>query len=66
MLAQCGPEGGLAAMDAWRAGAGFSAWKKAFEARGCEPYQARRVEDGRRNPTVWPSVPKVAPAPSAV
>ncbi|MCE9669515.1 B12-binding domain-containing radical SAM protein [Myxococcus stipitatus] len=66
MLAQCGPEGGLAAMDAWRAGAGFSAWKKAFEARGCEPYLARRVEDGRRNPTIWPSVPKVAPAPSAV
>ncbi|WP_338869675.1 radical SAM protein [Myxococcus stipitatus] len=65
MLAQCGPEGGLAAMDAWRAGGSFSAWKKAFEGRGCEPYLARRVEDGRRNPTLWPTVPKVAPATSA-
>ncbi len=62
MLAQCGPEAGLATMDAWKAGAGFAAFKRAFEARGCEPYQARRVVDGRRNPTVWPSVPAVAPA----
>lgn len=62
MLAQCGPEAGLATMDAWKAGAGFAAFKRAFEARGCVPYQARRVEDGRRNPTVWPSVPAVAPA----
>jgi len=61
MLAQCGPEVGLATMDAWKAGAGFAAFKRAFEARGCVPYQARRVEDGRRNPTVWPSVPTVAP-----
>jgi hypothetical protein len=61
MLAQCGPEAGLATMDAWKAGAGFAAFKRAFEARGCVPYQARRVEDGRRNPTVWPSVPTVAP-----
>jgi hypothetical protein len=49
MLAQCGPEGGLAAMDAWKAGAHFSAWKKAFLARECQPYQARRTVDGRRN-----------------
>ncbi|ADO70059.1 radical SAM protein [Stigmatella aurantiaca] len=61
MLAQCGPEAGLAAMDAWKAGAGFAAFKRAFEARGCVPYLARRVEDGRRNPTVWPTVPHVAP-----
>jgi hypothetical protein len=59
MLAQCGPEAGLATMDAWKAGAGFAAFRKAFEARGCEPYLARRVEDGRRNPTVWPTVPTV-------
>ncbi|WP_224241741.1 radical SAM protein [Hyalangium gracile] len=62
MLAQCGPEAGLATMDAWKAGASFAAFKKAFEARGCVPYLARRVEDGRRNPTVWPTVPAVAPA----
>ncbi len=62
MLAQCGPEAGLATMDAWKAGANFAAFKRAFEARGCVPYLARRVEDGRRNPTVWPTVPAVAPA----
>ncbi len=56
MLAQCGPEAGLAALDAHRAGGGFSAWKKAFEMRGCVPYEARRTVDGRRNATVWPSV----------
>ncbi len=39
MLAQCGPEAGLAAMDAWREGGGFSAWKRAFEARGATPRQ---------------------------
>ena len=61
MLAQCGPEGGLAAMDAWRAGGSFAAWKRAFAERGCEPYMARRVPDGRRNPVLWPTVPKVAP-----
>ncbi len=56
MLAQCGPEAGLAAMDAWRVGAGFAAFKRAFAARVCAPSMARRVEDGRRNPTVWPTV----------
>jgi radical SAM superfamily enzyme YgiQ (UPF0313 family) len=59
MLAQCGPEAGLAAMDAWRAGGNFAAYKRAFDGRGCVPYVARRVEDGRRNPTVWPTVPGV-------
>jgi hypothetical protein len=67
MLAQCGPEAGLAAMDAWRDGGSFAAWKGAFEARGAKPYLARRVVDGRRNPTVWPSVPDVrGPAPDGV
>ena len=37
MLAQCGPEAGLAAMDAWREGGSFGAFKKAFQARGAEP-----------------------------
>jgi len=64
MLAQCGPESGLAAMDAWRAGGSFAAFKRAFQERGCEPYMARRVEDGRRKATAWPIVDGVAP-PSA-
>ena len=58
-LAQSGPEGGLAAMDAWRAGGGFAAWKRAFRERGVRPHEARRVADGRlRLPTLsqWPSV----------
>ncbi|MBX5483650.1 MAG: radical SAM protein [Myxococcaceae bacterium] len=57
MLAQCGPEAGLAAMDAWRAGGSFAAWKRAFEARGVRPFVARRIPDTRRNPTTWPLVP---------
>jgi len=61
MLAQCGPEAGLAAMDAWKAGGSFAAYKRAFQERGCVPYVARRVEDGRRRPTEWPMVPQVAP-----
>ena len=56
MLAQCGPEGGLAAYDAWKAGYGFVAWRKAFEARACVPYEARRTVDGRRNSVTWPTV----------
>jgi len=62
MLAQCGPEAGLAAMDAWKAGGSFAAYKRAFQERGCVPYVARRVVDGRRNPTIWPTVPAVAPS----
>ena len=61
MLAQCGPEAGLAAMDAWKAGGSFAAYKRAFQERGCVPYVARRVEDGRRRPTEWPRVENVAP-----
>lgn len=67
MLAQCGPESGLAAMDAWRNGGSFAAWKRAFEERNVTPYLARRVQDGRRNPVVWPSVSDVrGPAPDGV
>ncbi len=58
-LAQAGPEAGLAAMDAWRAGGGFAAWKHAFRERGVRPRETRRVKDGRvRLPqlAVWPSV----------
>lgn len=57
MLAQSGPEGGLAALDAYRAGGSFSAWKKAFEAHGVQPFLARRTDDGRRKAVTWPVVP---------
>ncbi len=57
MLAQCGPEAGLAAYDAYREGSSFAAFKRAFEARKARPFLARRTEDGRRRPTVWPTVP---------
>ncbi|HVE86301.1 MAG TPA: radical SAM protein, partial [Myxococcales bacterium] len=63
MLAQCGPEAGLAAMDAWRAGGSFAAYRRAFQARGARPFLARRVEDGRRRATVWPVVPEAAVLP---
>jgi radical SAM superfamily enzyme YgiQ (UPF0313 family) len=54
MLAQCGPEAGMAAMDAWAEGGSFAAWRRAFERRSCQPVLRARVEDGRRNPVVWP------------
>jgi hypothetical protein len=56
MLAQCGPEGGLAAYDAHKAGGSFAAWKRAFADRGCVPFVARRTVDGRRKATEWPTV----------
>jgi radical SAM superfamily enzyme YgiQ (UPF0313 family) len=49
MLSQGGESAGLAALDAWRAGGSFQAWKRAFEARGVQPFPYRRVSDGRRN-----------------
>ena len=65
MLAQCGPEAGLAAMDAWRAGGSFAAWKRAFAERGCVPTLRARVPDGRRTPTEWPRVDGVRTSVSA-
>ena len=66
MLAQCGPEAGLAALDAWRAGGAFAAWKQAFSGRGCRPVLKARVEDGRRRPVEWPvAAPLIAAARSA-
>ncbi len=59
MLAQSGPEGGLAALDAWRAGASFGAWKRAFKARGVKPFLGARVSDGRQKLpqlSAWPVV----------
>ena len=59
MLAQCGPEGGLATYDAWRNGPSSAAYKKAFAERGAEPFLARRVPDGRRNAVQWPTVASI-------
>jgi radical SAM superfamily enzyme YgiQ (UPF0313 family) len=56
MLAQCGPEAGLATLDAYRAGSSFGAYRKAFKDRGARPFLGRRVEDGRRKASVWPVV----------
>lgn len=41
LLAQSGPEAGLAAHDAYRAGGSFAAWKRAFEERGVRPSLVR-------------------------
>ena len=59
VMAQCGPEAGLAAYDAWKAGGAFAAWKKAIAARGLKPYEFRRTPDGRRNAVEWPSVGRI-------
>jgi radical SAM superfamily enzyme YgiQ (UPF0313 family) len=62
MLAQSGPEAGLAALDAWRAGGSFASWKRAFEAREVAPRRAAGaagVADDRRQ------VPSSAWRPSA-
>jgi radical SAM superfamily enzyme YgiQ (UPF0313 family) len=64
MLAQCGPEAGLAAHQAWQHGGAFPAWRKAFEAHGCVPFERHRVPDGRRVPANWPSVGRGQAAPS--
>jgi hypothetical protein len=37
MLAQGDSRAGLAALDAWRAGGSFAAWKRAFAARDAVP-----------------------------
>jgi radical SAM superfamily enzyme YgiQ (UPF0313 family) len=63
LLAQCGPEAGLAARDAWAAGGSFAAWKRAFAERGCTPTLRARVPDGRRLATEWPRID--VPAPGA-
>lgn len=64
MLAQCGPEGGAAALLAHRAGGAFADWKRAFDEVGCQPFEARRTIDGRRNATAWPSMGPRAQAPA--
>lgn len=56
MLSQGGETAGLAAMDAWRMGGTFAAWKRAFKERGVQPFLARPAIDGRRNPPVFPTL----------
>jgi radical SAM superfamily enzyme YgiQ (UPF0313 family) len=59
MLAQTGPDAGLAALDAWRDGGAFADWKRAFRRRGVAPFMKARPLDGRLTlPTLasWPSV----------
>jgi len=59
MLAQGGEDAGMAALDAWRAGGAFAAWKRAFRDRGVRAQGHRRVQDGRlRLPQLaaWPTV----------
>ena len=59
MLAQSGEDAGHAALDAWRAGGSWAAWKRAFKEHDVRPFAAKRVVDGRRRlPTLaeWPSV----------
>ncbi|HKC58966.1 MAG TPA: radical SAM protein [Myxococcales bacterium] len=59
MLAQGGPEAGLAAEQAWRAGGGFASWKRAFAEHEVRPVAAARPPDGRlRIPVLarWPVV----------
>jgi hypothetical protein len=59
MLAQGGPEAGLAAEQAWRAGGSFASWKRAFAELEVRPFPAARPPDGRlRLPALarWPVV----------
>jgi radical SAM superfamily enzyme YgiQ (UPF0313 family) len=42
MLAQGEQKAGVAALDAWRAGGSFAAWKKAFKQHGVEPTGPRK------------------------
>src|SRR5262249_15617743 len=62
MLAQCGPQAGLAALEAYQGGGTFAAYRKAFKRRRASPFLARRTDDGRRRPTVWPTLPAAASA----
>jgi len=57
MLSQGGEAAGLAAMDAWRNGGSFAAWKRAFKNRDVKPFRARPVPDGRRNAPTIPFMP---------
>ena len=48
MLSQGDESAGLAAMDAWRDGGGFSSWKRAFAGRDVKAFRHRAVPDNRK------------------
>lgn len=69
MLAQSGEDAGLAALDAWRAGGSFAAWKRALRDRGVEPFMKERPIDGRLElPQLakWPTVKSEQDSPGSV
>jgi radical SAM superfamily enzyme YgiQ (UPF0313 family) len=64
MLAQGDSRAGLAALDAWRAGGSFAAWKRAFRDRRAEPTGPRaRVPTTRELILLKRNVPGVSHAP---
>src|SRR2546428_1901769 len=63
MLAQGGEDAGLAALEAWRAGGSFAAWKRAFRERGVRPARGRRVQDGRLRLPSPAARPTIQPLP---
>jgi radical SAM superfamily enzyme YgiQ (UPF0313 family) len=66
MLAQTGPEAGLAALDAWRDGGGFVDWKRAFKRNDVRPFMRERPVDGRLTLpplAAWPSVAETPAKP---
>lgn len=54
MLAQCGPEAGLAAMEAWRMGGKYAHWATAFKKFAPQPFMACRVDEPKA--PAWPQV----------
>jgi len=50
MLSQGGEAAGLAAMDAWRAGGSYQAWKRAFRERDAHPYALGRKAGPEKKP----------------
>jgi len=55
MLAQCGPEAGLSALEAWQKGGKFAHWSAAFANHALKPFLACRT----REPSAaacWPQV----------
>jgi radical SAM superfamily enzyme YgiQ (UPF0313 family) len=54
MISQGDERSGLAAMDAWRTGGAFGAWKRAFKERDARTFLFRPAVDGRRNPPAIP------------
>jgi len=54
MLAQCGPEAGLAGMEAWQRGGKYAHWTTAFDKHALKPFLACRTAEPSAAP--WPQV----------